>query len=86
MQCALTKFAIDLAAEACHVSAREITAKRRYGNVPTVRALAWWLMRSPSDYSLPQIADRGSTDHSTVLRGIRRCELRRAEDADWCGL
>ena len=26
------------------------------------------------------------TDHSTVLRGIRRCELRRAEDADWWAL
>ena len=25
-------------AEACHVSALEITAKRRYGNVPTARA------------------------------------------------
>lgn len=70
---------------ALKVALPELRKEGRYrsaGHVAEARYAAFWLLRRHTRLSLGAVARLlGGRDHSAVIRGIRRCEERRAADA-----
>ncbi len=69
-------------AEAFQVDEARLLAPGRNRQVSEARDAAWWLLRRHSRAPLEELAKAlGRNDHSTPLRGIQRCDERRAVDA-----
>jgi hypothetical protein len=65
-----------------NVSTSDIESSRRQGAIVYPRQIAFFLARSRTDYSYPQIGRRfGNRDHTTIMHGCRRIEERMK--ADW---
>ena len=59
----------------------DITRRGKHGCFAVQRAALWWLLRTTTDASLPEIARAtGVGNHTTVVAGIRRHEARMLAD------
>jgi hypothetical protein len=55
----------------------EVESSRRQGALVYPRQIAFWLARTHTPYSYPQIGRRfGDRDHTTIMHGCRRIEAR----------
>jgi len=49
-----------------------LLGNRRYGDLPDARHVAMYIIKKRCGISLVKIAEMFNTDHSTVLKGIRK--------------
>jgi chromosomal replication initiator protein len=63
---------------------RAVLGRWQDRDICQARFAAWWLARSLTAWSLPQIGRRlGGRDHTTVMSGIRRAGELHAADRDY---
>lgn len=65
------------------VTMAEMLSRRRYAHLVFVRHVAFYLARTHTKRSLPEIGRMfGGMDHTSVLNGVRKIERRRQTDKD----
>ena len=65
------------------ISMIEMESQRRSAAVSRARQAGYWLSRTLTRRSLPQIAQAYFRDHSSVLHGINACQQRMKYDAEY---
>lgn len=62
------------------VSLDQLISKDRHRSIAEARQVAYWLLRTRTRMSLPEIGRLLRKDHSTVMIGVRRIVRRRATE------
>lgn len=63
---------VDAAAEVFGVTVGEIMGPRKPAHVAAARQVAWYVIRTETVFSYPEIGSRFRRDHTTVLHGVAR--------------
>ncbi len=78
---AASKQIIEAVCRATGVARYDLHGECRVSPVVTARHIAFWLMRTHTSLSLPQIGRTlGDRDHTTVMNGVRRVDERLKTD------
>jgi len=73
---------LDVVAESYSITVYELCGRDRHKCVAEARLVAYWLLRSSTRFSFPEIARAiGNRDHTTVIQGVKSCQRRRDSDA-----
>lgn len=63
------------------VTDKELDGRSRSGSIARIRQIAFYLCRTRTAQSLPEIGRAFKRDHSTILHGVRRIAAARRTDA-----
>lgn len=75
---------LAVVAEGYAVTVWELCSKDRHKCIAEARLVAYWLLRSATRFSFPEIGRAlGGRDHTTVMHGVRSCERRREVDSEF---
>lgn len=75
---------LDAVAAATGVGVPALRGRQRTRPVARARHAAYWMLAQHTSLSLPAIGARlGGRDHTSVLHGLRRANVLRAEDANF---
>jgi chromosomal replication initiation ATPase DnaA len=72
---------LRVVAAAYKVTLDQLQGTDRHKNIAEARIVAYWLVRTRTALSFPELGRVMRKDHTTVMYGVGRCELRRKTDA-----
>ena len=67
-----------------NVSIKDLFGRKRQSNISNARFEIWWRLRQldKERYSFPMIARMFGRNHSTIIYGVRRHELKNSEQPE----
>jgi chromosomal replication initiator protein len=63
------------------VSPDELRGKKRHKSISEARLVAYWLLRTLTKMSFPEIGIALNKEHTSVMSGVKACERYRARDS-----
>lgn len=73
--------ALRCVALAYTIDVTDLLGGRRHKLLTEARTVAYWLLRTQTRMSYPEIGRALCKDHTSAMVGVKRCERRRGEDA-----
>lgn len=67
------------------LSIADLLSKNRHRHIAEARIVAYWLLRTRTELSFPEIGRVLGKDHTSVMSGVRKCVERRALEAKFAG-
>lgn len=72
---------LRVVAHAYALTVDDLTGKDRHKNTAEARLVAYWLLRTCTKLSFPEIGRLlGNKHHTSVMSGVRKCGAQRAKD------
>jgi len=72
--------ALRCVATAYTISVTELVGSDKHKQVAEARTVAYWLLRTQTRLSFPEIGRVLHKDHTSAMSGVKRCERKRTED------
>lgn len=73
---------LRVVAHAYAIAVDDITGKDKHKNTAEARLVAYWLLRTHTKLSFPEIGRMlGNKHHTSVMSGVRKCGARREKDS-----
>lgn len=74
---------LRVVAHAYSITVDDLTGRDRHKNTAEARLVAYWLLRTRTRLSFPEIGKVLGKDHTSVMSGVRKCGVRRDKDAEF---
>lgn len=74
---------LRVVATAYSIVVDDLAGKDRHRNVREARLVAYWMLRTRTKLSFPEIGRLLKKDHTSVMSGVRKCVAMRQEDASF---
>ena len=72
---------LRVVAHAYALTVDDITGKDKHKNLAEARLVAYWLLRTRTKLSFPEIGRVLGKNHTSVMSGVRKCGARREKDS-----
>lgn len=72
---------LRVVAHAYTLTVDDLTGRDRHKNTAEARLVAYWLLRTRTSLSFPEIGRVLGKDHTSVMSGVRKCGARREKDS-----